>query len=153
MVIIHNEEQSTSPTQNLNLEELTPTQLFDFVIHEAGKRLGFNVTSKHEGWLVEFSDPTTNEVKHVLLGYDFGLNNSQAYSIAKDKFLTSRFLTSNNVLHVEHYLMSDTSNYQDLTPKEVMEEFRQTHDFPMVIKQSNGGGVRTFTLPLMNSTL
>ena len=131
-------QESGIDVDNLQLDKLSANDLFQWAMETVAKLHKLDIDYKQEGWNIDFNKEGVTVAR--LLSYDFGLNNAQAFTIAKNKALTSRFLTASDVSHVEHHQLTHTSLFNDVDSRKVFDDFKANNDFPCVVKQSNGGG-------------
>lgn len=120
---------------------LSDEELFKNVMQDTATILGLNMEFLYEGWLVRFTKPYEQSERYELLGYDIGLNSSQSSFIAKDKAMCYKYLFEAGVPAIEHFLLKPNDyKYSSESAKETLSNVKKNYQFPLVVKQNNGGG-------------
>lgn len=124
-------KEQVNPKNNIDvwLEETPVEEVYEKVLTKAGHSLGLDVDVRFGGLRTTFTVPETGD-KIRYYASDMGFNTSLASYLAKDKVLCSELLTSKGVACIEHNIFK----------VEDFENIYNTHNFPLVIKPTRGGG-------------
>ena len=142
--------QLTLPDFNL----LSDEELFKNVMQDTAKELGLEMEFLYEGWIVRFTNPINPSERYELLGYDLGLNSSQSSFIAKDKAMCYNYLLEAGVPAIEHFLLKPNDyKFSTEDAKVTLLKVKSNYNFPLVVKQNNGGGGKNICFALDDSDL
>nr|WP_198044799.1 hypothetical protein [Lysinibacillus timonensis] len=137
-----------------DFNRLSDEELFQNVMQDTAKELGLDMEFLYDGWLVRFTNPYNKSERYELLGYDIGLNSSQSSLIARDKAMCFNYLFEAGVPAVEHFLLKPKDyKFSNEEAKVTLLKVKSNYDFPLVVKQNNGGGGKNICFALDDSDL
>lgn len=100
----------------------------------AERRIALDIRA--DGWLLVLGHPAR---RHLIFGYDFGLNSAVAHRIASDKAATAEVLMLSGIAAVPHvFVMAPELNGQQEPPWAAMLELLETHPAGLVVKPNEG---------------
>mgnify|MGYP005812920021 CR=1 FL=1 len=115
------------------------------ILVEAVKRYcaghGIALEIRADGWLLVLGHPAR---RHLIFGYDLGLNSAVAHRIASDKAATAEVLTLSGLPAVPHaFVMAPELNRQQEPPWAAILELLETHPVGLVVKPNEGTSGRS----------
>ncbi|NPU66663.1 RimK-like protein [Bradyrhizobium sp. 83012] len=104
---------------------------------------GIRLEVREDGWLLVLEDATR---RHLLFGYDLGLNSAVAHRLACDKAATAALLGASGVPAIPHVfcLAPVLGGRPGLAPETIV-ELLETHPHGLVVKPNEGTSGRSVT--------
>jgi len=124
----------------------TPQRVFVDAVRRYGKRHAITVDVRSDGWLIVMQKGVR---RHLVFGYDVGLNSAVARGIANDKAATAEILTQSGVACVPHILFLNPRLQAHLAAEgswSAMLELLAQHPPGVVVKPNEGTSGRSVFL-------